>query len=171
MTLGRPPHPERLWEKVDRRGPVFPGLGRCWLYTGGLDNKGYGQFWFEGRNRRAHQVSWILTNGPIPDGEGYHGTCVLHRCDRPLCVRPSHLFLGTAGENVADMDAKGRRVVGVRQVGEESRLSKLTESDVLMIRTVYAGRYGQMSELARQFGVTPVNIRSIVRGQSWKHVT
>lgn len=53
--------------------------------------------------RRVHQVAWILTNGPIPPGMG-----VLHRCDNQPCCNPSHLFIGTQADNVADMVAKGR---------------------------------------------------------------
>jgi hypothetical protein len=33
---------------------------------------------------------------------------VLHRCDVRLCVRFSHLFLGTHQDNMSDMAAKGR---------------------------------------------------------------
>jgi hypothetical protein len=53
---------------------------------------------------RAHRFAWIEANGPVP--AGLH---VLHTCDNPLCVRPSHLWLGTQAENLADMTAKGRR--------------------------------------------------------------
>lgn len=75
----------------------------CWLWTGLADQHGYGRIHFEGRVTRAHRVSWMIHEGPIPEGQK-----VLHRCDTPACVRPDHLFLGTQADNMADMNAKGR---------------------------------------------------------------
>ena len=54
----------------------------------------------------AHRLVWELTYGPIPAT-----MCVLHQCDNPACIEPSHLFLGTQQDNIADMVAKGRKVV------------------------------------------------------------
>lgn len=106
----------RFWSKVDKAGPVpthLPHLGPCWLWTG-HNKKGA---WPYGAIRTkangvwsysvAHRVSWELHNGPIPSG-----LWALHRCDNPLCVRPDHLFLGTAKHNTADMKAKGRSKFG-----------------------------------------------------------
>jgi hypothetical protein len=53
----------------------------------------------------AHRLTWMAFYGPIPDG-----LVVMHTCDIRLCVQIDHLVLGTQGENLADMDRKGRRV-------------------------------------------------------------
>lgn len=91
---------DRFWSKV----AVVPGDG-CWEWIAGLKgNNGYGDFSLGvGRNIGAHRFAWAITNGPIGDG-----LFVCHRCDNRKCVRPDHLFLGTAGDNNRDMFAKGR---------------------------------------------------------------
>ncbi len=89
----------RFWRFV---APMTEGSG-CWEWTGSL-TEGYGSF----DHRKAHRVSWEMHNGPIPQGAGAHGTCVLHKCDNPSCVNPTHLFLGTNRDNAIDRERKGR---------------------------------------------------------------
>lgn len=88
----------RFWRKVDKSG-------ECWIWTGARAPPpwDYGKFRLDGRAVDAHRVSWEFSYGPIPDG-----LWVLHRCDVPGCVRPEHLFLGTAQDNSRDMMRKGR---------------------------------------------------------------
>lgn len=99
MSKKRPVE-ERFWEKVEK-------LTDCWVWTAGTDDKGYGRILNKrkehGGETRAHRLSWILHNGPIPTG-----LYVLHKCDNPPCVRPDHLFLGTNLDNMRDMKEKGR---------------------------------------------------------------
>lgn len=99
---------ERFWTKVDRSG-------ECWIWTGARVKSsrnpvGYGSFAPTRTNTQlAHRVSYEWACGPIP-----FGLWVLHHCDNPPCVRPDHLFLGTAAHNAADMVAKGRSATGER---------------------------------------------------------
>lgn len=77
----------------------------CWLWKDvPIKRGGYGQFYVDGRIRRAHRVMWeYMDGGPLEPHDH-----VLHHCDTPLCVRPDHLFLGDQAVNMADMKAKGR---------------------------------------------------------------
>lgn len=107
----------------------------------------------------AHRVSWILAYGEIPEGKS-----VLHRCDNPTCVRPSHLFLGTQADNVRDMCNKGR---AVNPAGEDQGRAKLTAVQVACIRLLAQFGLGK-SPLGRMFRVHSRQIDRIVRGQQWR---
>jgi len=75
----------------------------CCKWIAGKNPRGYGKLWAEGKTFAAHRFSYELFNGPIPEG-----LCVLHSCDNPACVKPTHLFLGTNADNTNDMVSKGR---------------------------------------------------------------
>ena len=98
---------DRLWRQVDCRGD-----DECWLWTAKSVVTGYGVLSSGGRDKPkilAHRAAWEVINGSIPDGEGHHGTVVMHTCDNRLCCNPAHLRLGSQADNVRDMDEKGRR--------------------------------------------------------------
>lgn len=105
-----PPSPEfisRFMEKVQiNPNAATNGVGTdCLDWIGSRSEAGYGQVtWGIVGPKLAHRTSWIIHNGEIPDD-----LYVCHKCDRPPCVNPDHLFLGTASDNTKDMYAKGRR--------------------------------------------------------------
>jgi hypothetical protein len=89
---------ERFWPKVDKDGPIptyRPDLGRCWLWTGSGNGRGYGQIGEGNRNLYAHRVAYELAIGPIPIGKQ-----IDHLCRVRNCVNPAHLEAVTQKENV-----------------------------------------------------------------------
>jgi hypothetical protein len=150
----------RFWQKVRKGHPA-----ECWDWAAALDRRGYGAIRSDdGRVVKAHRVSWELASGPVPSG-----LSVLHRCDRPSCVNPAHLFVGTTADNVRDMDDKGRRRTGPSP-GEKNGSSKLTEEAVLAIRRQYA-EGSSLREIAPRFGIDYTHVSAIVRGKAWRHVS
>ena len=102
MSGRRRPLAERFEERVVR----IPGKDSCWEWRGAVNNRGYGEVGEGGRHCKtllAHRVAWSLANGPIPDD-----MIVRHRCDNPICVRPSHLELGTQADNQRDKAVRRR---------------------------------------------------------------
>lgn len=184
---------ERFWLKVDKSGAVpahCPELGPCWNWTGANMRKGYGSFSVNDVTNYAHR--WIYeheTGRKLAD-------CLLHKCDNPLCIRPSHMFEGSRADNAHDMDRKGRRVTcpgdrnGSRKHperlkrgaengavkhrermrrGENHATSKLTEDVVRRMRALRAQGHGQRA-VGEMFGVTQACVWAVVHRRTWKHV-
>lgn len=88
---------ERFWKKVDIKGE-----NDCWNWMGAT-SYGYGQFGINYKLIRSHRISYMLSNGEIPDN-----FVICHSCDNKKCCNPKHLFLGTQSENILDAVNKGR---------------------------------------------------------------
>jgi len=132
----------------------------CIDTTDPLTRKGYGRRWWKDRPWYSHRRAWVEANGPIPDG-----MMVCHHCDRPSCINPEHLFLGTALDNNRDREAKGRRNVK----GERNPFARLTDDQVREIRERAAAGENQ-SHIGADFGVTNLAVNAIHRRRNWTHV-
>lgn len=142
---GCAPLAERLWRKVEKGT-----ADECWEWQGKRSTKGYGLIARGSRDMRsdrAHRVAYEVARGPIPAG-----LFVLHHCDNPPCCNPSHLFLGTAADNTADMMRKGRgRLPGLK--GQDHPRARLTDEDIADMRAAYQAGQLTQRELAEDYGV------------------
>lgn len=138
----------------DRCYTTEPNSG-CWLWIAGYDKARYG--WYSAEHMPAHRFSYAFHIGPIPDGMS-----VCHKCDTPSCVNPSHLFLGTQAQNMADMRRKGRS-----QHGSRHHMSKLTEAQVSEIFL----SSGPHAEAAIVYGISESAVCIIRNGKAWTRVT
>ena len=154
----RLPIEDRFWARVEK------GDG-CWLWKGCKQRSGYGRIASGDPSKPivegAHRIAYELQCGPIP-----HGLYVLHHCDVPACCRGSHLFLGTAKDNNADMHAKGRFVPPTVSKGEGAPNAILSEAHV---RRILASKETH-DKLGASLGVAPSTIKAVRDGITWKHI-
>jgi hypothetical protein len=144
-----------FWQRVRK-------TDSCWLWQAGKDQKGYGVFTYQGRTLGAHRFSAQIA------GLNPQGLMVCHHCDEPSCVRPDHLFLGSARDNNQDKIRKGRHIYGQRHP-----LAKLSADQVREIRQrleqyVPRSRPSLLGQLAREYSVDVSTIKGIRRGEKWR---
>ena len=164
------PSEHRFWIKVKKT------LFGCWEWMAFKNKNGYGWFFVSvGVSVLASRFSWELKHGPIPNG-----LCVLHKCDNPACVRPSHLFLGTKKDNTQDAVRKGRFPTGDKHYskkhpewvrrGEDHREAKLTEEKVREAKRLRREnpKLWTYKHLATKYGVTYLPMYKAVNGQTWR---
>ncbi|HEU0067825.1 MAG TPA: HNH endonuclease [Nitrospiraceae bacterium] len=134
----------------------------CIDWTGCLKN-GYAWGSRGGKPRTIHRWTYEQEHGPIPEG-----MVVMHLCDRPSCINPEHLTLGTQSDNMRMSYEHGRSTARgcSNKPGESNPNATLTEAQVRAIRASSATR----AELALEHGVSKATIGSVLRGDRWKAV-
>ena len=66
----------------------------CWEWKGSKNKDGYGTL----HDVRAHQISYRMFYGDVPEGME-----IMHLCNNPSCVNPTHLSSGSHKENMQTM--------------------------------------------------------------------
>jgi len=149
MAPPRIPIPKRL---RDNSKPD----GECLIWTGNVGKDGYGVLSIGRKQFRAHRVAYAEANGvTIPPT-----TLVCHRCDRPRCINPQHLFAGSPSDNTRDMIAKGR---GARLRDQDHPNCKISHEQRQVIRE--RRNSGEtLVAIAQDYGVTFQTISAICKG-------
>jgi len=126
---------ERFWTKVEK-------TEGCWTWKGARTAGSYGTFRNGAKYVKAHKMSWLLANGPVPDGMHLD-----HLCHNRGCVNPDHLRPVTQKQNNehragARVDSKS----GVRGVFWDKNARKW---DVRVLHNYvkhYGGRFTSIQE-------------------------
>lgn len=132
---------ERFWSKV-----LVKAEDDCWPWLASTINKGYGQMQTGRTVVLSHRLSFELQGCPI------EASTILHTCDNRLCCNPKHLKEGSAQDNTADMDIKGR--------GWWSNFYDRIDKAAI-IEEYEAGGISQR-QLAKKYGVSQTAIYKIV---------
>jgi len=114
---------QAFWAKVRRCRHGKTCRRCCWEWQGPFSRQGYGVY-FIGSPVHAHRFILETLHGALilgrfvvrtaSDGsmlvyrEGGGCFCVMHHCDNPPCVNPSHIRLATYSDNIRDAIQKGR---------------------------------------------------------------
>lgn len=78
---------------------------KCWEWKAHISTQGYGVFWWNGSNRVASRISYMIHHGVAHLDKDVE---ICHTCDNPPCVNPNHLFFGNAKVNAIDRNKKNR---------------------------------------------------------------
>lgn len=107
------------------------------------------------RHRKVHYAS----TGELPE-------VVRHKCDNPRCINPDHLESGTYVDNMRDCKERGR-LRSATFAGEASAAAKVTDAEVLLIRSLYVkgSRKFGLPTLAKRFGLGTSQVHRIVKQQ------
>ena len=138
---------DRFWSRVDSSG----GPDSCWPWTLACNKvTGYGHLYLYGRSY-AHRTAYELATGNDP-----RGLDVCHSCDNPICCNPSHLWIGTALDNMRDREAKGRGRWGLRE-GERAQAIEL----------FIQGE--RVQDIAKRLGVVEQSVYTWTKGHQRSH--
>jgi len=144
-------------EKFHNKYEIITETG-CWIWTGNINHWGYGMMWSTSGKVRAHRVSYALHYDDFDPNK-----LILHSCDVPCCVNPSHLRQGTQADNMRDVANRCRSGL----IRGKANRSSLSVRDVNLIRILYKVSGLQQKDLAVMYDVDQSVISKIINFKIW----
>lgn len=150
---------DRFWTKVDIKGE-----DDCWEWLASKVDDKYGKFGLT-RNGKpimyySHRIALLLKTGT-------QESTSRHSCDNPGCCNPNHLIWGTQQDNMEDKSIRGR---AWEPKGTLNHKAKLSENDIITIRSEFDLRSLNKKELSTRYGVSVVHITNIINRSRWSHI-
>jgi hypothetical protein len=123
-----------------------------WYWQAGRNKAGYGELRYNDTKELAHRVSYMVFKGPILPAT----PLVLHTidCNKPRCINPEHLYLGTDLDNARD------------KVHLDRQHKKYSDEVVAQVRDLYFNFGYTQTSIASILGMCQSNISLIVRGEA-----
>ncbi len=118
-----------------------------WLWTGRLDDNGYGRY---GRNSWAHRLVWVRCGRVLEKGKE-----LCHSCQYKRCVNPDHLNQDTHHSNMLDA-VKSGVMRGPRGI---------TDKDVALVNYLLNTTDMPKGKIAKLIGVSPQWMSKFLRGE------
>jgi hypothetical protein len=131
----------------------------CWNWIGGKNYNGYGTYKINTDFWLAHRFSAHI------HGLDMSMPIIRHQCNNPSCVNPEHLLPGTVQDNMNDKVNANRQSKGANH-----GTAKLTETQVLEIRSKYKPRIYTLKMLSQEYNISLEPIRRIIERRTWKHI-
>lgn len=95
------------WDFMDRI--VIDWTTGCHLWKGTKVCIGYGRLSYKGKSVLAHRLAKYLYGDVSETVFRNSKQIFMHECDKPSCINPLHITVGTQKENVHDCMNKNRR--------------------------------------------------------------
>ena len=141
-------------ERFNKKYIVDPNTG-CWIWTGSLNNKGYGNFRVGDKVLKAHRFAYEYFVEPLD-----YSYEICHNCNNSKCVNPMHLRQDTRKSNMIDKSYAGPNKSQILSVDEVIKIKK----------ELLHPYHGQQKDLAHFYKVTKQTINEIKMGRNWSHL-
>lgn len=140
--------------------------GDCWITHTAKSAAGYGVITINSSPVYLHRLTLEIHLGR----ELQSDELACHRCNRPSCINPDHLYAGSRHDNSMDLINAGNYSPPSRLPGETNPNARLTAWQVGEIRRRYRAGGVTLKTLGDEFGVSFGAISHIITGRTWTSV-